>query len=215
MNSFPKISKIFLIFSFCVLLFSFIGCSQNLPEIYQTQYSVVFTYDDYTSKPNARLSIFVETGSDPRRCERMEITSYSSDYTWNTKQIEKIATIDRKWAGNVNFIVPENEKIPKGKYDIKYVSADESEKVNHITVTYDQTYYDSVATEVPSLMRYKGVENIAIFDTNRTLLYLGEKTEELTTKGDIFNTYNDAVYYQDVWFSNDNSVICILPENKL
>ena len=215
MNSFPKFFKLFLVSSFSVLLLSFIGCSQNLPEIYQTQYSVVFTYKDETSKPDARLSIFVETGSDPRRCERMEITSNSSNYTWNTKKIEKFATIDRKWAGNVNFIVPENEKIPTGKYDIKYVSADESEKVNHIIVTYDQVYYDSVASDVPSLMRYKGVQNIAIFDNNRALLYLGEKTEELSTKGDIFNTYNEAVYYQDVWFSNDNSVICILPENKL
>ena len=215
MSNFRKTLHILLVSSFLFTLFSLIGCSQNLPEIYQTQYSVVFTYKDEISHPTARLSIFVETGSDPRRCERMEIKSYSSDYIWNTKQISKIGTVDRKWAGNVNFIVPENERIPSGKYGVKYVSADENENITHITVVYDEAFYDSLASDVPNLMMFKGVENIAIFDENRTLLYLGEKTEELSTKGDIFNTYNDAVYYQDVWFSNDDSVICILPENKL
>ena len=194
---------------------SFIGCSQNLPEIYQTEYSVVFSYKDEVSNPTARLSIFVETGSDPRRCERMEIISHDANYKWNTKRITKIATVDRKWAGNVNFIVPDKERIPCGKYDVKYISADENENITHIDITYNDAFYDSVAKDVPSLMEFNGEENIAIYDNNRALLYLGEKTEELSTKGDIFNTYNEAVYYQDVWFSNDNSVICILPENKL
>ena len=215
MSNFRKILHILFIFSCCSILWAFIGCSQNLPEIYQTEYSVVFTYKDEISHPSARLSIFVETGSDPRRCERLEIKSLSSDYIWNTKQISRIGTVDRKWAGNVNFIVPENERIPLGKYDVKYVSADESENETHITVFYDESFYDSFASDVPNLMMFKGVENIAIYDENRSLLYLGEKTQELSTKGDIFNSYNDAVYYQDVWFSNDDSVICILPENKL
>ena len=216
MNIFPKLKNKFKLLSIAFILsFTIFGCSQNLPEIYETRHSVVFTYNDYESLPEARLSVFLETTSDPRRCERVEIHSLEADYLWNTCTIMKIANSERKWSGNVNFVVPAGEKIPKGIYELKYISADESEDTVTFAVKYDDKLYELTGNDFLKFIGDSGKLDIAIYDNSRVLIYMGEKTEELSTKGDIFNTYNEAVYYQDIWFNDDNSVICILPENKL
>ena len=217
MSKVLKVNKklYFLFFIFYILIFSFISCSQNVPEITHVDYSVVFSYHDEESKPDVRLSLFVKNLNDVRRCERIKVHSVSSDYIWNTDNIKNISYGDSSWSGNVNFVVPELEKIPSGRYEISYINSDESNDDFYLDLIYDQSLYEKKLSDIPEYMSDKAVLNVAIYNSDGVLLFFGEKSENLDSGGDILNSYNNAVSYQDVWITNDKTVICILPEKKL
>lgn len=207
-----------LIFSFILSISAFlifVGCSQNIPDITSTNYSVVFSYKDDKSKPDARLCIFLQNKTDVRRCERIRLLSKKADYIWETNNVRKIAAGNYSWAGNVNFVVPEGEKIPRGIYEITYINADEEEDKTSINLYYDEKIYEYTVDELIKNKENEGSMNIAIYDAQGCLIYFGERTEDLHTKGDIFNTFKEAESFQDIWLSYDKTVICILPENKL
>lgn len=214
-NCFNTVKTRFSLLLIVVFLFCFISCSQNVPDITYTNYSVIFTYQDNESTPEARLSVFLQNNSDVRRCERIKISSHNPQYVWETSNIKKISAGDYQWAGNVNFVVPKGEKIPDGMYEITYINADHEKCTTSLNLFYDKNIYDYTVPELLEKLNNKSNINLAIFDENNVLLYFGEKTEDLLTKGDIFNTYPEASFYQDILLSYDKTVICILPENKL
>ena len=105
-KSFSLISLFFVAFTGL-----FISCSQVTPEIYTTDYSVIFDYRDEEALPSARLSVFASSASDVRRYERISIKSLDSGYIWDTRKIERLDTYDLQWVGCTNLIVPEEEKL--------------------------------------------------------------------------------------------------------
>ena len=109
-KSFSLISLVFAAFTGF-----FMSCSQVTPELYTTDYSVIFDYTDEETLPSARLSVFASSASDVRRYERICIKSLDSGYIWDTKRINRLDTYDLQWAGCANLIVPEEEKLPSGK----------------------------------------------------------------------------------------------------
>lgn len=217
MNSLRKSINLKVVFKLIILFISllFFGCTQNLPEITEVRSAVIFSYGDYESLPNARLSIFVQSESDARRCERISIKSLESGYVWETDKLKVISADGISWAGNANLVVPEYDKIPTGMYEITYVNADGEQDKTYTQVLYNSASYDTKGNDVSPLISNNGVLNIAIYDNNNILLYFNEKTEELQTDNDILMQYNSAVSYQDIWISNDNSEVYMLPLKNL
>ena len=198
------------------LLVFFISCSQNTPEIYSTDYSVIFDYQDEENLPSARLSIFASSATDIRRLQRIVITSAETGYCWDTDIIARVEEKDDQWAGCTNIVAPEGEKIPSGKYEITYYNADEKECQVKLDVRYDAAIYDVLLPSLAEYMTVKhGIEKIAIYDKDHVLLFFGDRTEELTTTRDIWNTYREAASYQIIWYSRNGSVICIAPEKPV
>jgi len=210
LNKFLKISILF------ALLITTISCSQNTPEIHNSDYSLIFDYDNENETPNARLSLFIESDSDVRRIDKLIVTSMETNLIWTVEDIQKLEKDNIQYAGNANLVVPEKEIIPTGTYKITCVNADEKETDIYFTVIYDTSFYELNDKDVEEKIRKNhGLNKIAIYDKDNIMLYLGNRTAEFNTKTDIWNYYRNADYYRDIWCTSDNRVICILPAQSV
>ena len=182
----------------------------------QSSYSVIFDYDKENAKPESRLCIFLESESDVRRYDSVKIISKETGYIWNIDEIARIKADGRQWAGNTNIVVPENEKIPNGLYEITFYNADEKNTTVSMNVSYDTTVYELKLEKVEEYMaNHNATNKIVIYDEDGAILYFGEKTEETTTVRDIWNNYINAKTYQDIWCTNNDVIICIMPLKKV
>lgn len=208
-------------FSFVILLFAFfsfcnLSCSQNLPDLKSVNSSVIFDYSSEKSFPIIRYSFFVETVSDARRAESIEIQSKSTGYIWKCDELMKIANSKRQWAGYSNFVVPEGLSTPEGTFVIKYLSADGEEAQITTSLSYDNKFKSLTAEEVPEQIKEKnGKNNIAIFNRDSKLLYYGERTKDFKDEASMVRKYREAYYYRDVWITGNNSVMCLMPKTLI
>lgn len=224
MNCFIKKIKFFIHASFflpvllLIIQFFLLSCSNVLPELEQSDYSVIFDYKNENLPPDVRLAVFMESKSDVRRFSRIRIKSLETGFIWDFDNIEMVLESDggSQWAGNTNLKAPENEVIPNGKYEVTYYNADEKYVSSSIEVEYDTSFYDIKATEIEKIMKENGgILKIAIYNKEKLMIYFGEKTEEFQTDNSIKNAYVDADYYKDVWNSKNSNVIFIMPEIKV
>ena len=74
----------FLLLSAIVL---FNSCSNNVPEISNAKLSIIFDYDSNEALPQARLSVFVQADSNPRRFESIYVTSAKTDFVWESSNL--------------------------------------------------------------------------------------------------------------------------------
>lgn len=199
-----------IIFSFFFI--GFFSCTQNVPDIKYGTATVIFDYKNNEELPQARLSIFVESNSDVKRYERINVKSAENGYIWDVSEILKIKKSDKMYAGNTNLVVPSGEKFPTGEYSIIYENADLEQVQTKIYLNYDTAFYNTKALEIPDLMKRKfGKKNIAIYDKNSNLIYYGERTDLLRDTRKIWNKYRNASFFTEVWCLSNNSVMCIMP----
>ena len=196
----------------CIFMLFSVSCTQVVPEVKYSNLSVVFEYKNENALPTARLCVFVESISDARRFENINIKAVENGFTWDVSDVVKIKSYDRMYAGNTTLIVPDGEKIPTGEYNITFYNAD-AEKVESKTVlTYDSEFYDSKSGDIPEMMRKRGgKKNIAIYDKEGKLIYYGERTDKLDDTRKIWNKYRNAGSFNEVWKLPNNSVICVMP----
>lgn len=211
-----RFNKILAGFIVLITIFFSVACSQSTPELRNTNYSIIFDYTKPGEAPEVRLSVFVESEGDVRRSERMCITSNEAGYIWDFDDIKKIEINDIQYAGSTNLVVPENEKLPNGSYTVKYITADEKEVELNFTIRYDEDFYNLKEADVEKkMLDRRAVRKISIYDKNDIMLYYGIRSNELRTTRDIWNMYRDAEYYQDIWCLAGNTIMFILPLNKV
>ena len=211
-----KLSKLkFFFFSLAGIIF-FASCSQSVPELTKSNYSVVFDYLEGKDLPSARLSVFMESESDIRRYNRIQITSKESGFIWDFDEISKLSSNGIQWAGNTNLIVPQNEEIPEGLYEIIYYNADEKNNVVYMTISYDTNLYSMTSEEVSEYMKSNNaISEIVIYDADGNILYFGNKTQQFSNVRGIWNTFSNADSYQEIWSTPGRFTICILPLKKV
>ena len=201
---------------FLLQIFMAVGCSQVTPELSEANYSIVFEYADEETFPDSRLSLFMESNTDISRYDRIKIKALENNYIWDFKDFSKIEYSDHKWAGATNLVVPENEMIPSGVYEVTYFNADEKETTVFVTIAYDNSIYDLTAEELVEKMQQNGAsKKIAIYDDKDVLIYYGDKYNEYETARGIWNNYRQASYYYDIWCTSGNYEICIMPQQKV
>lgn len=195
---------------------SFAGCSENLPEVRSADYSLIFEYESENSYPTARLSVFVETLSDVRRADEIILVSENSDFSWETDDIIMLENSKKKWAGYTNFVLPEPEKIPEGRYSVTYIDATGEEVTADLNISYDKKLYSLKENQVNDYMiKNNRFKKIAVYDDLNTLIYYGEEEYDLNSNSKILNRYRSAAYKTVIWCNVNNSIICILPKEKL
>lgn len=188
------------------------SCTQVVPEVKYSSLSVVFDYKDEKTLPSARLCVFVETVSDARRYESINVKCVQNGFTWDVNDVFKIKSYDRMYAGNTALLVPEGEKIPTGLYDIVFYNADLEKVESQTTLNYDSEFYECKSGDIPEMMRKRGGrKNIAIYDKEGKMLYYGERTDKLDDTRKIWNKYRNAASFNEVWKLPNNSVICVMP----
>lgn len=209
---------LYLISFFVFIFFSVLNlsCSQNLPELKSVNSAAIFDFATENSKPVVRYSFYVESTSDARRAEQIEVQSKKNGYIWKCDDLVKIANSKRQWAGYSNFVVPEGVTPPDGTFLIKYISADGEEAETSTFLSYDVKFVNITAAEVPEFAKEKnGRNNIAVFNRDNKILYYGEKTKDFKDEASILRKYREAYYYRDIWITGSNSVMCLLPKTLL
>ena len=198
--------------SILLSVFFIASCTQVVPEVKYSSLSVVFDYKDEKTLPSARLCVFVETVSDARRYESINVKCVQNGFTWDVNDVFKIKSYDRMYAGNTTLLVPEGEKIPTGLYDIVFYNADLEKVESQTTLNYDSEFYECKSGDIPEMMRKRGGrKNIAIYDKEGKMLYYGERTDKLDDTRKIWNKYRNAASFNEVWKLPNNSVICVMP----
>ncbi|WP_027727388.1 hypothetical protein [Treponema sp. C6A8] len=203
-------SKLFSIFSAALL---FISCAQNSLDINQSEMTVVFEYSDEENLPSARLCAFVESDSDSRRSGLLQLSTKKDGFIWNAQSPLRFKSGDKFWTGYTNFLMQKNEPFPLDSYRILIQNADEKEAEEVFDFNYDSSFYNLKASEVEEKMKSLGaVKKIAIYDESHSLLYYGDLKDNLSSSRKIWNVYSKANYFNVIWQTKDNTVICILPK---
>ena len=194
----------------------FNSCSNNVPEIGNAKLAVVFDYESDDSLPKARLSIFVEATSNPRRFDSITVTNNQSEYVWESTDLVLATNNEKNFCGVTNFVMPENEEIPSGTYTVIFHQSDDEKKEIRRTLTYDKTLYETKAVDVPEVMkRAYSAKLLTVYDENKKILYYGTRTSELSDARGIWNNYRDAYEFQESWINVNGTVICNLPIQKV
>lgn len=204
---------------FTALIVSFIcfsACSNNAPVLNNAKLSIVFDYDDYESLPKARLSIFVEASSNPRRFESITVTSNKNELVWESKDLILAETNEISYCGLTNLVMPEKEIIPAGEYKITFTQSDDEAKEVVRTLNYDKQLYDTKGSDVAALMgKTSATKMITIYDNEKKVLYYGPRKRELSDSRRIWNEYRTAAEFQESWVNSNGTVICNMPVEKV
>lgn len=202
-----------LAFFLCALISS---CSDNVIQTTDAKLSVVFDYDSYDELPKARLSVFVEAESDPNRMETITVTCNQTEYIWESDELVRAQNNEVKYCGLTNIVMPPEEKIPSGDYNITYIQADNEKKELKALLRYDQAFYETKAADVGLLMqKYLGSRMLTIYGQDKSILYYGPRTSQYSDARGIWNEYRDAVEFQESWVSSAQNVVCNLPLEKV
>lgn len=212
--SFKK--SIILLAIFIIAFVSFSACTNNAPVLNNAKLSIVFDYNDYESLPKARLSIFVEASSNPRRFESITVTSSKNELVWESKDLVLAETNEISYLGLTNLVMPEKETIPTGEYKITFTQSDDEEKEITRTLNYDRQLYNTKGSDVATLMgRTAATKMITIYDKEKKVLYYGPRKRELSDARRIWNEYSTAAEFQESWVSSNGTVICNMPIEKV
>ena len=194
----------------------FFSCSNNAPQIQNARFTVVFDYENYESLPEARLSVFVEATSNPRRFDTITVTCDQNEYVWEANDLVLAADESNTYCGITNLVMPSNMQIPSGEYTIVFRQADEEEKEIKRTLTYDKSLYEAKANEVSAIMKkYYGNKMLTVYDEEKKVLYYGPRSSELNDARGIWNVYPQAAEFQESWVNQNGTVICNLPVEKV
>ncbi|MCK9169773.1 MAG: hypothetical protein M0P01_05100 [Treponema sp.] len=198
-------------FLFCSLC---VSCANTTPEILSSSATVIFDYNDDSSVPLIRLSVFTETGSDVRRAAQIRISSKTEEYSWTVDNPQLLGSDNRQWAGYTNFAVPDAAVIPQGGYDLFYTDAEEHTVQTSFTVTYPEKLIESKSSDVKYVLGTYAKEMIAVYMSDGTLIYYNERKSKWTDDDAIWNEFKLASTMRICWTSPDNSVICLMPVKK-
>ena len=192
---------------------SFISCSNTVPQIHNTSCSVVFDYSNYDELPQARLSIFVETNSNPRRFDSIIVTCDQNEYIWEATDLILAADDKNTYCGTTSLVMPANEQIPCGEYTITFHQSDDEEEIIKRPLTYDKTPYTLKGKEISK--SFSGERMLKIYGSEKEILYYGPRTAELKDARGIWNNYSNAVEFQESWIGQNGTVICNMPLEKV
>lgn len=210
-----QIKKYLLLLIFLVITI-FTSCSNNAPQIQNARFSVVFDYAESDSLPNARLSIFVEATSNPRRFDTIIISCDQNEYVWEANDLVFAADVNNVYCGITNIVMPADERFPSGEYTITFRQSDDEQKEIKRMLSYDKNIYNTNAKDIPAFMKkYYGTGMLTVYNAEKTILYYGPRSDDLMDARGIWNNFRDATEFQESWVNQNGTVICNLPIEKV
>ena len=216
MNRHISKNHLFFFFSILFSLSIFTACSNTVPDISNARLSIIFDYESYDALPQARMSVFVEANSNPRRFETITVSSNKNEYVWEADDLIFAADDNVKYCGFTNFVLPQNLQIPSGEYTIIFRQSDDEQKEIKRNLNYDKTLYETKVSDVAQVMKkYYSTRMLTIYDNSKKVLYYGPRSADLSDARGIWNNYRDAAEFQESWVNQNGTVICNMPLEKV
>ena len=178
--------------------------------------SVVFDYESLDELPKARLAVFVEAHSNPRRVGTITVAAKGNDFSWEVNDLLFAQNDETKYLGAVNLVMPQSQQFPTGEYNVSFIQMDEEQSDVKVPLFYDKTLYETKGSDASKVMNDAMASRmLKVYGENKKVLYYGPWTREFTNSRSIWNVYRDAQEFQETWVSPGGSVICNLPVQKV
>ncbi len=196
---------------FCL---TFISCSDTEPEVDDAE---VFLVLDYSSTPPvSRLAVFVEVESDVRLASGITVQNEETGFKWTCENPIRFDGKDKKsWAGSTSLSVPLGMSIPCGKYTLTYTDFAEREAEVEFYLDYPSELLEASSLSFPDILDSSAVKNIALYNSDSSLLYFGEEKEEWVDSSSILSDFKSAKTLRVCYTIKESSVISLMPEEEL
>ena len=210
-----KISNIlFLPFLVTILSLSFFSCSENEADVVSATASTVFDFSDNENPPAQRLAVFFQVSNEVQRTESFTVSHADSGYSWFVAKPGIFTGMNKNYAYSVNLNAPEGEEIPTGTYSVIYTDAAGNEDSINFAVNYKKELLSSTAEKCREYLT-NPIENVAVYDDGGELLFMGKAKNSWKTNEAILKDYKLACTKRICYVTPGNSVICMMPEEKL
>ena len=210
-----KISNIlFLPFLVTILSQSFFSCSENEADVVSATASTVFDFSDNENPPAQRLAVFFQVSNEVQRTESFTVSHADSGYSWFVAKPGIFTGMNKNYAYSVNLNAPEGEEIPTGTYSVIYTDAAGNEDSISFAVNYKRELLSSTAEKCREYLT-NPIENVAVYDDGGELLFMGKAKNSWKTNEAILKDYKLACTKRICYVTPGNSVICMMPEEKL
>ncbi len=204
MKKILNIIKFSVISFFALALFS---CAQNVPEVVNSEGTLVFEYADYESFPQARLAVFTETSSDPRRTASVEVLCLENGFQWESDRIVIFESRDKGFAGVQNLYMPEDRPFSGGEYQVVYKTLTDETDSDRFYLSSHYDVYSMTVSEAEQYMKDRnGHRKLMIFDGEGRVLFYGEPSDF----PEPMNSFPETEGYRYVWTCSGN-LMCLLP----
>ena len=210
-----KISNIlFLPFLVTIFSLSFFSCSENEADVVSATASTVFDFSDEENPPAQRLAVFFQVSNEVQRTESFTVSHADSGYSWFVAKPGIFTGMNKNYAYSVNLNAPEGEEIPTGTYSVIYTDAAGNEDSISFAVNYKRELLSSTAEKCREYLT-NPIENVAVYDDGGELLFMGKAKNSWKTNEAILKDYKLACTKRICYVTPGNSVICMMPEEKL
>ena len=208
----PFLSVIFASISAFSLLF--VSCADSEADVISASATMVFDFADAESVPSSRLAVFFQVTNEVQRTERFSVSNAGSGYTWDVTNPGIFTGMNKNYAYALNLSAPDGEPIPVGEYTVRYYDAAGNDDTMQFTVNYDEGLLTATVENCKDFLK-SSTENIAIYDEENELLFMGKEKKSWKTNSAILKEYRIAQTKRTCYVTPGNTIICILPAENL
>ncbi|WP_407429303.1 hypothetical protein [Treponema sp.] len=193
---------------------AFFSCSDSETDVVTVTASTIFDYSDNENPPSARLAVFFQVTNEVQRTDSFVVSNEKSGYSWNVKNPGIFTGLNKNYTYSLNLSAPEGESIPVGSYSAVYYDAAGNEDSINFDVNYSLELLKSNALKCKDFLG-KYNENIAVYDDSGELLFMGKAKASWKSNESILKDYKTAFSKRICYVTSGNSIICMMPEEKL
>lgn len=197
-----------------ILFLSFFSCSESEADVVSATASAVFDFSDEENPPAHRLAVFFQVSNEVQRSQSFTVTNSQSGYSWFVAKPGIFTGMNKSYAYSVNLNAPEGEEIPVGAYSVIYQDAAGNEDSITFSVNYKKELLTAKAADCKEILGNVS-ENLAIYDDSGELLFMGKAKNSWKTNEAILKDYKLAETKRVCYVTAGNTVICMMPEEKL
>lgn len=201
---------------FLLSLFSlaFFSCAQSDSPVSSAFGTVIFDYKDSDSSPSLRLAVFLEINGEAQRAESFCVRNDEQKCSWNVRKPVIFASGSKNYVCSLFLSQAQNVGIIGGNYQVSYYDAAGNVSSADFFVEYDSSLLSSTAKDFrKSLPDSK--EKVALYGEDKELLYMGDFKGTWKDDEAILRDYKLAQSKRICYVTPNNSVICMMPEEKL
>ena len=172
-------------------------------------------FSDEQSPAVVSLSVFIQSDSEVRKIDSLTLTNVNSSLSWTSRTIELLQGKNNKfWAGYSNFKAVQGTFFPQGRYTVLIEDKAGNESESSFILNIPEEIKKGNLKSIRAYLSGNSVQflkNIAIYDGENNLLFLGEENENFSTDEQFIKKYPEGVKKRPVYLINGGTVTILFP----
>ncbi len=202
-----------------IVSYSLLSCSDSVPKINSVNQSVIMDFSDEQSPAVVSLSVFIQSDSEVRKIDSLTLTNVNSSLSWTSRTIELLQGKNNKfWAGYSNFKAVQGNFFPQGRYTVLIEDKAGNESESSFILNIPEEIKKGDLKSIRAYLSGNSVQflkNIAIYDGENNLLFLGEENENFSTDEQFIKKYPEGVKKRPVYLVNGGTVTILFPSEEI